>query len=144
MTRLDRARFDNATYPHCFSVATRFADLDQYNHVNNVAVAGIFEEGRYPFFQQVDLSSVPGCQLVIAACTIEYASDMLFPDPVDVSTGVLEIGRTSLQLAQIARQNGRVAAYALLVQVARSEQRPVPLPEEWRASFAALRIVDAR
>jgi acyl-CoA thioester hydrolase len=144
MTRLDRARLDNAIFPHQARVATRFADLDQYQHVNNVAVAGVFEEARYPFFQRVELSSEPRCQLVIAACTIEYATDMLYPDPVDIVTGVLEIGRTSVQLAQVARQNGRVTAYAVMVQVSRNEQGPVPLPDAWRARFESLKITHTR
>jgi acyl-CoA thioester hydrolase len=140
LTRLDRARLEAATYPHRGTVATRFADLDQYHHINNVSVAGIFEEARYPFFDLVELSNEPDCQLVIAAVTIEYATDMLYPDPVDVVTGVLEVGRTSLQIAQVARQKDRIAAYAVMVQVSRNKQGPIPLPDAWHARFLSLKI----
>jgi acyl-CoA thioester hydrolase len=140
MTRLDRGRLDGGVYPYHCQVAMRFADLDQLGHANNVAVAAILQEARLRFIQAFDLIGVVRCELVVAASLIEFAHEMLYPDPIQVAIGVLDIGRTSFRLGQVARQNDRVGAYAEVVQVSRNGQGPVPLPDEWRGKLERMKM----
>jgi acyl-CoA thioester hydrolase len=141
MPRLDRALLERSTFPHRCDVATRFADLDQIGHVNNVAMAAILQEARYQFFLKWNVITGTQPQLVVAALTIEYADDIFHPHPVDISTGVLEIGRTSFRLVQVARQQGRVSTFSETVQVTRNERGPVPIPDEWRRKLETAKLV---
>jgi acyl-CoA thioesterase FadM len=79
---------------------------------------------------------------VVASSTIEFAQEMQYPDPLLVSVGLIDVGRTSYRVAQVARQNGRVGAYAEIVQVASDGARSVPFDDEWRAQLERLKLVD--
>ena len=140
MARLDRARLENSSYPFSCEVQTRFSDLDTLNHINNVAMADILQEARLRFVFATHVKSGVQRQMVVAASLIEFASDMLYPDPVQVSVGILEVGRSSFRFGQIARQKGRIGAYAEFVMVTRDSQGPVLIPDEWRAALDGLMI----
>jgi acyl-CoA thioester hydrolase len=142
MTRLDRSQLAGGHFPFQCEIPTRYADLDSLAHINNVATAEILQEARIRFLLSHKVVDMPGCTLVIAAAYIEYAAEMLYPDPVQVSVGILDIGRTSFRYGQLAQQQGRVGAYAEFVQVASNGLGPVPLPAAWRAVLAGLRITN--
>ena len=57
MTRLDRRRLEIGVFPYRCQVATRFADLDQLGHINNVAVTGILAGGARMAFCLPSISS---------------------------------------------------------------------------------------
>ncbi|MFT4046430.1 MAG: thioesterase family protein [Solimonas sp.] len=138
--RIDRARLQRGAFPYRCEIATRFSDLDVIGHVNNVAAADILMEGRNRFLHHSRIFESERTQLVVASSLIEYAADLLHPQPIEVSVGVLEIGRSSLRLGHIAWQNGRTAVYAEVVQVARDANGPVPIPDAWRAILEPMRI----
>jgi acyl-CoA thioester hydrolase len=137
--RIDRSRLERGL-PFGCQVATRYSDLDVIGHVNNVAVAMIFQEGRNRFFRSFEHIRAVRCDIVVASLNIEFASDLFHPDPVEVSVGVLEIGRSSFRLGQVATQNGRVGAYAEVVQVARDGNGPMALPESWRVWLETVKV----
>jgi acyl-CoA thioesterase FadM len=138
--RIDRARLHRGAFPYACGIATRFSDLDVLRHVNNVAASEILQEGRNRFIRHCDLFALAQAQLVVASTLIEYASDLQHPEPVEVCVGVLEIGRSSLRLAQIARQNDRIGVYAEVVQVTRNPQGACAMPEAWRERLESMRI----
>ena len=141
MARLDRVRLTSGVFPYVCEVPTRFTDIDVLGHVNNVAAAAIFQEARARFSHACGLVGVMnGLALVVASMTIEYADEMRHPDPVQVSVGLIELGRTSYRLGQVARQNGRIGAYAEIVQVASSNGASAPFGEAWRAKLESLKI----
>lgn len=141
MARLDRARLSEGVFPCRFDVATRFGDLDVQGHINNVAVAAIVQEGRARFSVENGISAfVRGRSLMVASLTIEYAGEMRHPAPVEVSVGVLEVGRTSYRLGAVLRQDGKIGAFAEIVLVAGKDGAPAPIDEEWRARLESLRI----
>jgi len=138
--RIDRARL-HGTFPFTYQMQTRFADLDKVGHVNNVSVAAIFQEGRNRFIHHFELPKHGPANLVVGSLAIEFAGDLFHPAPIDVSVGLLEVGRSSFRIGQIARQNGHIAAYAEVVQVARDEKGSIALPEAWRSLFERMMIV---
>jgi len=142
--RIDRARLQREAFPFRCEIATRFSDLDVLGHVNNVAAASILMEARNRFIHHCKLFETERTQLVVASSLIEYAADLLHPEPIEVYVGVLELGRSSLRLGQIAVQNGRVGLYAEIVQVTRDAQGATPMPESWRAKLGSMRIGAAR
>jgi len=79
-------------------------------------------------------------QTVVAALSIEFADEMYFPGVIEVSTGVLQIGRTSVTVGQIARQGGRITMYAETVLVLTGEAGPTPIPDAVRAVYERLSL----
>jgi acyl-CoA thioester hydrolase len=142
MLRLDRRRLDAASFPVRIEIATRFDDLDLQGHVNNVAVAVILQEARGRFNQQFIAGLLgTGRGMVVGSLFIDYAAEMYAPDPVDVRTGVLDIGRSSFTLGQVARQRGRTTAYAEVAMVITGSEGATPIPDAARNALQAARIV---
>ena len=141
MARIDRKRLDEAAFPLVMTVPTRFDDLDAQGHVNNAAAAVILQEARTSVNRTARLAEVaPGFRAMVAALQIEYAGEMYHPQPIEVSTGVLAIGRTSLTIGQVARQDGRPTLYAETVLVVADASGPAAVPEALRAAYEALLI----
>ena len=136
MVRLDRQRLQNATFPEKVEIPTRFDDLDVQGHVNNVAVAVLFQEARGRFNKgHVAGWLKDGLGLVVGSLFIDYAGSMFYPDPVEIETGVLEISTKSYALGQVARQNGRIAAFAEVTLVVTENGRAAVMPDELRVAL---------
>jgi acyl-CoA thioester hydrolase len=56
MPRPDPTRLTPSAYPHSETIQTRFQDLDPLGHINNVAMAALFESGRVRFNQAMGLA----------------------------------------------------------------------------------------
>jgi acyl-CoA thioester hydrolase len=138
--RIDRARLQRQGFAFAFDMQTRFSDIDKIGHINNVAIASLFQEGRNRFIHASEIYKLAHCDLVVASASFEYAGDLFHPAPVEIAVGVLEIGRSSFRFGQIASQHGRIGAYAEVVQVARDASGSIALPDVWRAKLEALKI----
>ena len=130
--RIQRDRLAPEKFPFCYEMQSRFSDLDKVGHVNHVNLMAYFQEGRNRFFYAFELLKAAHCGLVVAALNVEFAGDLFHPDPISVHAGLLDVGRSSFRVGQIAVQNGRIGAYAEVVQVARGEQGSIALPDAWR------------
>src|ERR1700761_4493612 len=109
MGRPAAERLALATHPVRFDTAPRFGDLDPLRHLNNAALARIYEDGRVRFLDSSGARTgwEPGCRFVVAEVTIRYLAEGRYPDPLVLGTGVLSIGRSSFVIAQALFQNGR-------------------------------------
>jgi acyl-CoA thioester hydrolase len=122
MPRHDPARRTLASYPIVVPVLARFADMDVAAHVNNVAVAQYFEEGRSAALREL-LSRTrygdPADRVLVARVAIDYVREGNYPGTFEVGVGVLKCGDTSLTLAQGLFQDGECVALcdAVLVHV---------------------------
>lgn len=110
MPRPDPWRLDPAAYPHSEAIQTRFADLDVLGHINNVAMAGLFEAGRTRFLRASGLFAAREHRVLLVAIEINYLAEGSFPEDVTVATGVARIGNRSWTLQSAAFQNGRAIA----------------------------------
>ena len=72
----------------------RFADLDSYGHLNNVAFATFAETGRVEFFDKLRKFCVrgEGESWVIAKLEINYLAAAYFPSTVAIGHVVTRIG----------------------------------------------------
>lgn len=141
MARIDRKRLDAATFPVRFEVQTRFDDLDIQGHVNNVSVVVMLQEARVHFNRIAgfwDMSK--GLRMMAAGLTVEYAGEMHHPDPVEVFTAPIAIGRTSFTLGQIIRQGDRTTTYAEVTMVVADGDGPTPIPDPIRARLEELAL----
>lgn len=140
MARIDRERLEKGVFPARCEVIPRFSDLDRIDHLNNVAIADLLQEGRYRFGYDAGMTGREGRHIVLASATVEYAADLLYGSPIVVETAAVHIGRSSFQIAQVIRQNGRIAVYAEAVQVVRGDQGSMPIPDDWREKLEALTL----
>ena len=142
MLRLDRQRLARADLPFRTEMQTRFDDVDQQGHLNNAAIAVLLQEARIRY---AHACFVPGLMrdygIVVGSIFIDYAGELLFPDPVEIGIGVLEIGRSSFVLGNVARQCGRIATFAEVALILTDRTGPVPLPDDARAELERGRIV---
>jgi acyl-CoA thioester hydrolase len=133
MPKPDPALLDFARYPFRCSIETRFGDLDVNQHVNNVAMVGLLEEGRVRYhraagFYTAQAEAVP----MVASLAVEFLGQTYFPDPIDIAVAALRLGRTSYVLCELVSQQDRVVAYAEAVMVLMAEEGPVELPATFR------------
>lgn len=133
MPKPDPALLDAARYPFHCSIETRFSDLDVNQHINNVALVGILEEGRVRYHRVAGHYAAYGDAMpMVASLAVEFLGQSYFPDPIDVAVGTLRLGRTSYVLCQLVRQGDRLVAYAEAVLVLMAGNRPVDLPAQFR------------
>ena len=140
--RIQRDRLKPGNFPFRYEMQTRFSDLDKVGHVNHVNLTGFFQEGRNRLIYEFELIKAAHCSLVVAALNVEFAGDLFHPEPIEIHSGLLEVGRSSFRVGQIACQNGRVGAYAEVVQVARNELGSIPLPDAWHPILSRMLIAE--
>lgn len=139
--RPDPARTERHHYPLWQEIPIRFGDLDPLGHVNNVAIAQLYEESRVRFGRIVIERSGPGLhRLVIASLRVHYLAETHYPEPVEVGIGVAGIGRSSYSLAQALYQGGRCVGLADSTLVHAPTTGVRPLPDEAREVLASYRL----
>lgn len=139
MAKPDPVLLDPTRYPYHCAMPTRFGDLDVNMHVNNVAMAGILEDGRVRFHRasgyHIAMDRM-GIVAMVASCTIDYIGQAFYPDPLEMHAGADTLGRTSYQLVQLVTQGTQVVAFSRAVMVCVAGGRPAPLPDKFRQSVA--------
>lgn len=140
MGRPDPARLDPAHYPHRTTIQTRFQDLDVLGHINNVAMAALFENARVRFNRALDLAGWSGHRWLVAQVEINYLAEAYFPDDVEVATGIGDVGNRSWQILSAAFQNGACVATCDVVIVMSASGGLTTLPDDFRTGLEASRV----
>ena len=140
MPRPEAWRLDPASYPHHDVIQTRFQDLDVLGHINNVAMAGLFESARVRFNRAMALSGWHGHRWLVANITLNYLAEGHFPGDVDISTGISDIGTRSWQILAAAFQDGDCIATCDAVLVMSGGGGATALPEDFRAGLERQKV----
>ncbi|HEY8348097.1 MAG TPA: thioesterase family protein [Symbiobacteriaceae bacterium] len=126
-------------------------DLDALGHVNNAVFATYVENGRMAYLQAVlgDLlpQHTPGpypatgrLGLILAELTITYRSPAYLGEVLRIGVRVAEIRNSSFVMETCIeeKETGRLVATsrAVMVHYDYTENRPVPVPPEWREAMA--------
>ena len=132
---------ERATYKAYHSVSTRWADNDQYGHINNAK-----------FYEFVD--SAVNAHLIIAGALGEsiglvvdsgcrYTSALAFPDVIEVGIKVDHIGTSSVRYGFAVFRRGvstpAAIGHFVHVYVDTETRRPKPLPAVLRGVVENLR-----
>lgn len=133
--RDDAKRLLTETYPTHYTARTFFSDMDVLKHINNVAMARFFEEGRVSLdftlmSADIEQNSSSSANAMLASLTIEYIAQAYYPGELEVRSGVGKIGRTSVGISQAAFQNGKCVALSDAILVKLSGGKPAPLSED--------------
>jgi acyl-CoA thioester hydrolase len=138
LAKPDPALLDPARYPFHCTVETRYRDLDSNLHINNGVMASLLEEGRVRYHRANgfnELAAALDMTMMVASIAIEFLGESQFPDPLEMHVACRRVGRTSMALAQLATQQGRVVVCAEAVMVCVADGRPAEIPPAFRASL---------
>jgi acyl-CoA thioester hydrolase len=138
MPKPDPALLDPARYPFHCSIETRFADLDLNQHLNNVSLVGLLEEGRVRYHRAAG-NGVPGKSVspMVVSMAVEFLGQSYFPDPLEIHVAAGPLGRTSYTLCQLVTQQERLIAFAQVTMVSMADGGPSELPAAFRESLHA-------
>jgi len=116
----------------------RNADTDQFRHVNNAAIATLFEAARMEIFAPPSIRPLMGgANLAVVKLLIEFRTELHFPGRVRVGSTIFEVGNTSFRVRQglFAGVDPHCCATAdaVCVLVHGETGRPHPVAPELRA-----------
>jgi acyl-CoA thioester hydrolase len=98
-------------YPFQVTVDPRYGDLDIMGHVNNVAMASIFETARIKFHRHLGRHPQDlGVRWLVAAVEINYLLEAHYPASIIVGSAIGAIGNTSWTVKAAAFQDGDCVA----------------------------------
>ncbi|MFM9829812.1 MAG: acyl-CoA thioesterase [Sphingomonas sp.] len=143
MARPEAWRLNPASYPFGTPVQTRFQDLDVLGHINNVAMAALFESGRVRFNINAGVAGSGGPRWLVAQVLVNYLAEGQFPADVEIRSGIGDVGTRSWQILSAAFQAGACIATCDVVVVLSAEGGATALPEGLRASLEQWRAVAA-
>jgi acyl-CoA thioester hydrolase len=137
MAKPDPALLDPVRYPFSNAVTTRFADLDPNGHINNVAMAAVFEDARLRFIAAIGMpKNTEGARFMVANVTIDYLAQAYYPAGLVCHVAALPGGRSSWSLQQLLIQEGKPVATARAAIVFTDGERPMPLDPALRDKLA--------
>jgi acyl-CoA thioester hydrolase len=111
MAKPEPWRLVTEVYPFITTLETRYQDLDIMGHVNNVAMAGIFETARVRFHRHLGRHPHDsGVRWLIAAVSLNYLQEAHYPADVTVGCAIGNIGTTSWTVNSAAFQHGECVA----------------------------------
>ena len=142
MAKPESWRLDPASYPFSVAVPTRWADLDLLGHINNVSMAGLFEEGRGRFNRALDLHhGDKSIRWLIAAVDLNYLGEAHHPNDMVMASGIGRIGEKSWTILSAAFQNGQCVATCDTTLVYTDANGPTAFPASFIPKFKAVRAV---
>jgi acyl-CoA thioester hydrolase len=136
-------------YRHFRVFPTRWMDNDAYGHINNATYYSYFDTvvNRYLMDKGVlDWQHGPVIGFVVET-RCNYFSPVSFPDTVHAGLRVAHLGTSSVRYEiGIFRNDDDVASaqgHYVHVYVARSNQRPITLPDDLRAALNKIRTTSS-
>lgn len=139
--RLDRAFYDPGLYHEIQIVRPRFQDLDPLNHINNTAMAAMFEDARVRFnYPMRKLMGDNGGRTLIGGIISNYVAEAHMHPSVHFHLGIGKIGTSSWTLQTIAFQDDKPVYAGLATMVFTRETGPCPMPDGLREMLEARRM----
>jgi acyl-CoA thioester hydrolase len=120
-----RHRRLRASYPRLSRVSLRNTDLDLSGVVSSIAIARLFEEGRYQTRAAIDDPQArdPHVGFVLVRVSVELLSPVHYPGAVDIAIGVGRVGRTSFDYVSALFQGTCCVALSDATVAVRDRQR---------------------
>ncbi|MFZ9138866.1 MAG: acyl-CoA thioesterase [Bacilli bacterium] len=101
----------------------RYRDTDRQGHINNAVFGTYFETGRVELLYGEDQGILSeNCSFVVAKVTIDLLNEIHWPGKVDIGTGIIRIGDSSLVIGACLYQNEKLVATSETIVVQVSHQ----------------------
>jgi acyl-CoA thioester hydrolase len=136
-------RLTRAAYPYVRPVIARFSDMDAEGHLNNVALASFYEDGRVSFLR--DLTGEPReiFRFVIASLKIAYLAEAHYPGDYHVGLGASRFGNSSFDIACGLFRGETCVGVCDTTQVVIGDAGPIAIPASLRIALEKKHIVRA-
>jgi acyl-CoA thioester hydrolase len=134
-------RLDPGRYRVRQVLEPRYGDMDANAHLNNVAIARLFEETRVRTLSSLRDRPARGdpSSMMIAHVGIDYLAEGSYPEPIEACLAVSAIGRTSFRLALALFQKGAPFALADCAMVNLGpDRRPAAIDDQLRQNLERL------
>ena len=129
----DKRLQDRSIYPHWCTDTVRFSDQDAAGHVNNVAICAYLETARLTFMRDMGLTTASdGTRGISAGMTVSFLAESHWPGQVELGTGVMKIGTSSITVGSAAFKDGTCIAAAEMTVVQLKGKTPHPIDGELR------------
>lgn len=136
MARHDPRRLDASAYPWSVGLETRFGDMDVNFHLNNVAIAGLYEEARVRFNWHIrDNYPVGQPRFVVARLEIDYLDEGKYRVPTSMGVAVVATGSSSWRVAMGLFQPDGCIGLSDTVMVHRGDTGSAPIPDSLRVAL---------
>jgi len=131
----DLFRFSN-------TLEVRWRDLDALGHVNNGVYFTYLEQARLQYLRKLGLFSADPAEvgMILAEVSCQFKSPLGLGERVTIHTRVSELRNSSFFFEyRVEGKDGRIVATARSAQVCYDyqNQRPIPIPDEWREAITA-------
>ena len=138
-------------FAHRHAVEVRLSDTDAMGHVNNARYLTYVEIARVAYYERVTGNPLPigahGAEegMILAEIRMTYRSPAFYGETLTVESRVDRIGRSSFAMVhRITAPESRygparliAVADSVLVAYDYQAERPIPVPQEWRAAMEA-------
>ena len=118
----DKRLQDRSIYPHWCTDTVRFSDQDAAGHVNNVALCAYLETARLTFMR--DMGMMASAE---DGMTVSFLAESHWPGQVELGTGVMKIGTSSITVGSAAFKDGACIAAAEMTVVRLRGKTPHPI-----------------
>jgi acyl-CoA thioester hydrolase len=130
----DKRLQDRSIYPHWCTDTVRFSDQDAAGHVNNVALCAYLETARLTFIRDMGIMDLgeDGVRGISAGMTVSFLAESHWPGQVELGSGVMRIGKSSITIGAAAFKDGTCIAAAEMTVVRLKGKKPHPIGPELR------------
>ena len=130
----DKRLQDRSIYPHWCTDTVRFSDQDAAGHINNVALCAYLETARLTFIRDMGMmvNAEDGVRGISAGMTVSFLVESHWPGQVELGTGVMRIGTSSITVGSAAFKDGACIVAAEMTVVRLKGKTPHPIDTELR------------
>lgn len=121
----------------------RYGDTDRQGHVNNAVFSTFLETGRVEvLYHSSNTISFVDTSFVIASIHLNFRKEVHWPGKIDIGTGILRIGNSSIKFYQMLFQDDACVADAetTIVQVNNTSGKSVLLSKVAKESLLNWKI----
>lgn len=138
----DKRLQDRSIYPHWCTDTVRFSDQDAAGHINNVALCAYLETARLTFIRDMGMMAKgeDGVRGISAGMTVSFLAESHWPGRVELGTGVLKIGTSSITVGAAAFKDDVCVAAAEMTVVRLRGKTPHPIGPDLRETLEKYRL----
>lgn len=138
----DKRLQDRSIYPHWCSDTVRFSDQDAAGHINNVAICAYLETARLTFIRDMGMMArrEDGVRGISAGMTVSFLAESHWPGRVELGTGVIRIGTSSITVGSAAFKDDLCLAAAEMTVVRLKGKAPHPVDQSLRERLEKYRL----
>ncbi|MEZ5707947.1 MAG: acyl-CoA thioesterase [Blastomonas sp.] len=133
-------RLQRDHYPRHKPVPIRFADVDMFRHLNNVATGQFYEEARFELLAEARERAGKDERgaMVLANVDTAFLRQARYPGTIEVATGIVSLGERSLVIGQALFLEGKCIGTADSVVVCIGSDGPCPIARPIAEYFKGL------